>query len=165
MGSGTTDENGVATLPSASLAGIDVGNSPSGVMATYDGVVGCISGWWDGCADGGEGEPDDQLRRAPGSRDRERQLRGERDGLVRADGRVLFYASGACTIDGTTVTLVATGGCTITASRIRAARGYNGAPDVVRSFRIVPPATGLTAQAATGTYGDDDAGGDPAGWR
>jgi len=40
VGSGTTDDSGLATLANASLTGIDAGSYPSGVGATFAGDSG-----------------------------------------------------------------------------------------------------------------------------
>jgi hypothetical protein len=150
-GSATTDSNGVATIASASLAGIAVGTYPSGVSASYAGEAGQHLGN-DGTAALTVAKANQTITFAPLS---DRVLgSGTFDVSATASSglAVAFAASGNCTISGATVTLVAVGGCTITASQLGDA-SYNGAADVARTFQIAAPASGLTAQAATGTYG------------
>ncbi|MEP9357665.1 Ig-like domain-containing protein [Sphingomonas sp. KR3-1] len=57
--------------------------------------------------------------------------------------------TGVCTVSGTTLTLVATGTCSVTASQAGDAN-WNAASDVVRSFTVTPANLVITNNAATG---------------
>ena len=68
-----------------------------------------------------------------------------------SSGLPVSFSSGTtpvCTVAGSTVTTVAAGPCTITASQGGSAR-YAAAPDVSRSFQVNPVKAGPTAQTIT----------------
>jgi hypothetical protein len=140
-GDGTTDGSGVATVPNASLTGINPGSYPSGVAATFAGDSGYIASagaaaltvsladqtiTFDVLADKTFGDLDFAV-----------------SATVSSSLGVTFAATGDCSVAGSTVHLTGAGACTITASQAGNSN-YNPASDFPQSLTINKAAPLLT---------------------
>jgi hypothetical protein len=152
-GAATTDASGVATLASASLAGINAGSYPAGVGASFAQGGGYL---------GSSGSNSLTVNKAAQTitfgalADK---TYGDAPFDVSATGGdsgnpVTFSASGNCTSGGTngaTITINGAGGCTVTASQAGNSN-YDAAADVPRSFNVNKAEAVVTVNGYTGVY-------------
>jgi hypothetical protein len=154
IGSASTDDSGIATLPTASLSGIDAGTYPSGVGASFAGDAGYASSGGSNRLTIAKTEQTITFGALAA------RTYGDADFTVTATVSsglaASFAATGNCTIATTTVTITGAGSCTITASQT-GNTNYNAAPDVPQIFSIAKANQTITFGAlAARTYGDAD---------
>ncbi|HWX53658.1 MAG TPA: carboxypeptidase regulatory-like domain-containing protein [Verrucomicrobiae bacterium] len=153
-GSGTTDNNGLATVSAASLTGINAGSYPSGVAAAFAGDSGFTAS--SGTAALTVTKIDQTITFGALSN----ATFGDADFSVSATASsgltVTFAASGNCSVTGSTVHITGAGSCTITASQ-PGDSNYNAATDVPQSFSIAKANQTITFGAlGNATFGDAD---------
>src|SRR2546422_3644197 len=154
IGSASTDDSGIATLPTASLSGIDAGTYPSGVGASFAGDAGYASSGGSNRLTIAKTEQTITFGALAA------RTYGDADFTVTATVSsglaASFAATGNCTIATTTVTITGAGSCTITASQA-GNTNYNAAPDVPQTFSIAHPNLPTSpAPRAAHPYGDAD---------
>jgi Carboxypeptidase regulatory-like domain/MBG domain len=153
-GSGITDGSGIATVSAASLTGINAGNYPGVVGASFAGDSGFSAS--SGSADLNVLKIDQTITfGALGDKNF-----GDPDFTVSATATssiaVTFAASGNCSVTGSTVHITGAGSCTITASQA-GDTNYNLATDVPQSFSIAKSSQTITFAALGGkNFGDPD---------
>ncbi len=153
-GSGITDGSGIATVSGVSLTGINAGNYPGVVGASFAGDSGFSAS--SGSADLNVLKIDQTITfGALGDKNF-----GDPDFTVSATASsslaVTFAASGNCTVTGSTVHITGAGSCTITASQA-GDTNYNVATDVPQSFSIAKSSQTITFAALGGkNFGDPD---------
>jgi hypothetical protein len=153
-GGGTTDGSGIATVPNASLAGINPGSYPSGVAATFAGDSGYITS---AGAAALTVSLADQTITFDILADK---TFGDLDFAVSATASsslgVTFAATGDCSVAGSTVHLTGARPCTITASQ-GGDSNYNPASDVPQSFAIAKGTQTITfGVLLSKNFGDAD---------
>jgi len=148
----TTDNNGVATLQSVSLAGINAGSYATAVGAGFAGDTGYTASNATGALTVGKATQTITFGALAN------HTYGDSPFTVSATASsglpVSFSVGGAdqCTISGSTVTITGAGSCTVTASQAGGAN-YTAAPQVQQSFAITPAPLTITASAGTMSYG------------
>jgi len=155
VGIATTNGSGVASLPGASLAGINAGSYPAGVTASFAGDPGHASSAGSAALTVAKASQTISFAPLPDkiATDPPFTLSATADS---GDPVAFSTTSTACSVTGNTVTLLTAGTCAINADQ--AGNGnYEPAPTVTRTFNIGLASQTITFGAlAAKTYGDPD---------
>ena len=143
VGTAMTNGVGVATLPNVSLAGIDAGTYPGAVAATFAGELGYVA------SAASNTLTVTQLPQAIDFAALGDKIATDPPFTVSATGGAsgnpvtFFTDSTACSVSGTTVTLIAAGECAIKADQA-GNTNYSAAPQVTRTFNITAASQTIT---------------------
>src|SRR5882724_1288016 len=154
VGSRTSAESGIATVPNATLAEINAGNYPNGVAANFAGDSSYVSSSGTAALTVSKADQTITFDALAG------QNFGDPDFTVAASAssslEVSFAASGNCGITDSTVHLTGAGSCTVTASQAGDSN-YNAAPDVPQSFTVGKGSQTIAfGTLSAKTFGDPD---------